>query len=294
MKKYLKYFSLLLVVALVVTGCGNKKTENKDTINSESNVSLEEAIKNTFTEKSFKISSKTEFELSAEGVGAQAMNANASVELNGEIDKNNNMHAKISMKMTSNGETDTEDGEVYLDVNDKKQYANNAGEWYYESLDEENIDMLNKINPEQVTKYIKESKKVDTDKEGYDKYEVSFDVLKALEEVAGDEIAEIKDAIEVPDLKINMYVKGKYVAFVTYDLGDQLKGILNNIITLMYTTNGGNGSTNVPKINLVLKGSIEITDVGNVEVKVPDEVKNNAKEDVVYNNNQVAEVKTQR
>ena len=291
MKKITKYLSVLLVAALVVTGCG-KKSSSVNGSESKDNVSLEEALKNTFNEKSYKFNSTTEFELSASGSDVQGISSGkASIAFSGEMDKNNNVYAKINMKTTTSDNTNEENGEIYLDMTDKKQYIGHDGKWSFEKIDQDNIDLVNKIDPTTITDYIKESKKVDSDKEEYTKYEVSFDVLKALKSVGEEDVTLLANSLQLPDIKINMYVKGKYVAFISYDLGEQLNSVINNIISLMYTTTDSNGKTaTAPKVNIVLKGTMELTDFGSVEVKVPDEVKNNAKEgNVVYTQNAIAE-----
>lgn len=284
MKKALKYLSMLLVAVLVVTGCGKDNSKNSES-NAEKNVSFEEALKNTLENTNMKFSVDATIEISADGNSIDIMDpSKVNFNFSGTVDSKNNVKGTAKVTGISDGETETEYGDLYLDFANKKVYSatyeneSDKKEWTVEKL-ESTDEVKNQLNDTNFLQYVKESKKVDSDKDGYDKYEVSIDLLKALN-TTGEDIEDITQVVKIPDITIYMYVKGKYITYISYDLGDVLSESMGQLIALIMTMNQNQASsTSVPKISIVFKGTIELTDQGKVEdIVVPEDIVKNAKD----------------
>lgn len=292
-----KYFSLLLVVALLVTGCGKDKKEEKTNSNNESNVTLEEAIKNSKEIKNAKFDASLVFALGS----GDKNKIKYEISVDGKIDSKQNIYFLGKDLATEDEEdTDIEYAEEYIDMENKTTYtltyeSENAKKdetWIKNSFDDEDVlNSLKEFDLSKVLEFIKESKKVDSDRTGEDKYEVKIDLLKALKEIAkatgedAEEIEEIEKQMVIPDLSFNVYVKGKYVSGIETDLGDILTKLLGPVFKQLLTSE--NNKTNIPNFKVELKGSVYLTDFGSVEdIKVPEEIVKNAKtvEENIYKN----------
>lgn len=275
MKKTLKYFSMLLVVALVLTGCGKEKTgENKENkSNNTENVSFEEALKNTVSIKNFKYDISSELALTVNN----EVKSKGKTTANGSIDSKGNIHLNAVESTMEDNEPENFNTEIYYDAANKKLYqldyedSKEDGTW---NVTNEDIDTTSNVDPTKVLEYVKESKKIDSDKDGYDKYEVTIDTLKALN--ATDE--SLAEGVALPNLTIYMYVKGKYISFISFDLGKVLSDSFGQLIAEFIDTD-----TTTPKVDLILKGTVELSGIGEVEeIVVPENVKKDA-EDTLKN-----------
>lgn len=299
MKRLIKYFSLLLVLTLVLTGCKDKKKEEKKNVDSNNgaNVSLEEAIKNSKEIKNAKFDVSLVFALGS----GDKNKIKYEISADGKIDSKQNIYFLGKALATEDeDDTDTEYAEEYIDMENKATYtltykSENAKKdetWIKNSFDDEDVlNSLKEFDLSKVLEFIKESKKVDSDRTGEDKYEVKIDLLKALKEIAkasGEdvkEIEEIEKQMVIPDLSFNVYVKGKYVSGIETDLGDLLTKSLGPVLQQLLTTE--NNRTNIPDFKVELKGSMHLKDFGSVEdIKVPEEIVKNAKtvEENIYKN----------
>ena len=298
MKRLIKYFSLLLVLTLVLTGCKEKKEEKKNVdSNNGANVTLEEAIKNSKEIKNAKFDVSLVFALAS----GDKNKIKYEISADGKVDSKQNIYfLGKGIATEDEDDADIEYAEEYIDMENKTTYtltyeSENAKKdetWIKNSFDDEDVlKSLKEFDLSKVLEFIKESKKVDSDRTGEDKYEVKIDLLKALKEIAkasGEdvkEIEEIEKQMVIPDLSFNIYVKGKYVSGIETDLGDILTKSLGPVLQQLLTSQ--NSRTNIPNFKVELKGSMHLTDFGSVEdIKVPEEIVKNAKtvEENIYKN----------
>ena len=179
MKKYLKYFSLIFILLLVVTGCSNEAPDKQ----------LEDAINKTSEVKSLKESINQEISFKQDGE-TMTFSLGADIDAYQESNTSSTAYAKIKAAMT--GISYQFDG--YFDVNDNNfgMYINLANKWMkieqelteqeYKSSLEQYKEIIDKYNDYDYTKIIKEVKEEETDKKGYTKLNVVFDKDKINEE----------------------------------------------------------------------------------------------------------------
>ena len=258
MKKSLKYFSLFLALILVLTGCGKKNSTETKTNSSESgNGTVEEAFTKTFDSKGCSLDGSMTMQMSAQG-----MSMDVTMKMKGDAYYGDTMSSHITTDTSMMGMNQTQ--ETYTVVKDGEQYtyqkSDNDG-WEYTKA----AVKTSSLNKDQFLKYIKEAKenkKVDSDKEGYTKYEITLDSAKLASDL------NLGDSMPAMDIKFNVYVKDGYVSIIDMDLSDLLKSSMGDLSSSL----GSDAS-------LTAKLTIEFSNFGNVsEIVVPQDVISSAKE----------------
>lgn len=278
MKRSLKYFGLLLLTVLVITGCGKKDPKDQ----------LVDALK-----KTQKIESAA---IKLDGTGsikASGMTVELSAGAEGEFVLCKDVPA-IHAKYNVNAMGQTMNGEAYLIVKDGKgyAYANDGKGWTVEETEfefDEYTKAIKEFREEKIdASYFKTVKEVKTDKKGYTKLEVTLDAEKLnakleeemKKEEVKEEIGEVNYKLE-KDITFTAYLKNGYLAIVEYDLSD--------IATELYKSFAGAFSTesnsNMPEMEISAKISIELDKQNNTKVEVPEEVTKNAKKTAPVVNN---------
>ena len=259
MKKGLKYFSLFLALILVLTGCGKKSSETKE--NKENgNVSIEDAFEKTFDAKGFSVNGTVSMKMAVQG-----MNAEIKADIKGDVYKGENLSSHLITTATAIGMNTK--AETYTVVKDGEQYTyqktDNEGWEYAKSKVTDSFKKEDFVN---ALKEAKENKKVDSDKEGYTKYEVTFDTSKLTGKL------NLGDLTSIPamDLTANIYVKDGYVSIISIDLSELYKKMMSDSTT----TGSIAGSADI-----TASIYMELSNFGNVnEITVPQDVVSSAKE----------------
>lgn len=256
MKKAVKYFSLLLAVMLVLTGCGKK----------DAKTTLDDAVKKMEDLESFNMKVTMDMSMEAEGTTI-AMNLGLNGGMNVKEEKGH-MTMDISLfGMTQKAEmyTETKDGYTYT-------YTNSDDGWTYEK-EAKKDDESSKAEIEKFEKMLEDSKtvkKVKSDKDGYTKLEVTIDkdamnkAAKENSDLLGATGADTKNMEFKQDVKFTVYIKDGYVAIIEMDLSDILKESMKE-------------ADSEEEYNVSAKFSIELSDFNKVKVSIPEEVTKNAK-----------------
>ena len=249
MKNTLKYLGTMFAMVLLMTGCGSKSAED----------TFIEAIDKTNDVKNLKFAMKVDASVSAQGT---TMGIGMNIEGEGDEEA-----AHLTGKVSVLGME--QEMEVYTLEKDDVMYTykkDESGKWTYSK---EALNKEIKMNTEEVLKKLKEYKsikKVKSDKKGYTKLEVVYDGKKLNELTSNETVKENlgKDVKIEKDLVINVYVKDGYIAIVSVDLTDLAKDLVKEQGYEVKATI----TMEMSKFNKVSK------------VTVPEEVVNNAKEEV--------------
>lgn len=261
MKKSLKYFSILLALVLVLTGCGKK--DKKEEAKSSSSDDFAAAIEKTSNVKGFKMNLNADVKMSYQGTEIPM-----SIVMNGDVYsdlENPSAHMNMTMDMGALGGKQTM--EMYTIVKDGQQYnySNTNNAWEVEKQEFKKSE----VNKDEILNKIKEAKgveKVDSDKDGYTKYQVTVEASKINEALkSAGSITDSASNMEVKnDFKLDVYVKDGYVSIISIDLGDMVKDLLK--------------STGA-EMDVTAKLTMEFSDFDKVsEITVPEDVVKNAKE----------------
>lgn len=262
MKKGFKYLSLLFVVALVLTGCGKKDSKKESKENNNSTEDFKNVVLKTFDAKGLDV--KADMNI---GMKISGMEVSIKMNMNGQAYYGDNPSAHYTIKSSTMGVESTQ--EQYMVIKDGQQYTyqkvDNKGWEYTKSA----IGQVNlKDNLKKVFDQAKEIKEVNSDKDGYTKYEITVDGNKL-----SDTISKLdnnkSNAAKVSDVKFTAYTKDGYVSIIEMDLTDVVKNIMSST-----------GAENqLASADMTGKVSIELSNHGKVnEITVPQDVTSSAKE----------------
>ena len=248
MKNTLKYLGTMFAMVLLMTGCGSKSAED----------TFSDAIDKTKDVKNLHLAMKVDASVSAQGT---TMGIGMNIEGEGGEEA-----AHFTGKVSLLGME--QEMEVYTLEKDNMMYSyqkDDEGNWTYtkEAINKEEMDT------EEVLKKLKEYKsikKVKSDKKGYTKLEVVYDGKKLNEATSDETVKETlgQDVKIEKDLVVNVYVKDGYISIISVDLGDLAKDLVKEQGYEVKATI----TIEMSKFNKVNK------------VTVPEEVLNNAKEEV--------------
>lgn len=266
MMKDIKYFGLILVLFLVlITGCGKKDPDKQ----------LKDAIEKTENAKSATVKFGLNYGIDMQGISF-------GVSFTGEEDvykkneDNVSAHGTYSMKTFGINQS-TENYIVQKDGYLYTYFKDENGQWTYSKTeykkDNEDNDYKGKVI--KVLDSATKVKSEKSDKKGYKKLSVTLnidDVLKCFNEIIPkdslDEMSEQLDNISMKDVTFTVYIKDGYISVIEIDLEDILK---------KFTKDLGNEFGQIEPHGVF---TISIYDYNNVsEIKVPDEIINNAKEE---------------
>lgn len=253
MKRSLKFLSLLLMVMLVLTGC--KKEDPKK--------QLENALEKL--EKAESVSLKLDADLS---VSAEGTTMAIGLGLNGDYSlKTKAGHFKANVSMFGMNE----ESEMYMEEKDGYTYSyekDDEGWTYTKTAVTE--DEKKETKAADVLKEFKSVKEVKSDKKGYTKLEVVIskdklnDTMKENEEMVS-ELVDGEMAIN-KDVTLNVYLKDGEIRFITLDLADLLKDAMGE---------------EAASADMKAVITLELSNYNkNNDLKVPEEVTKNAKEEV--------------
>lgn len=262
MKKSIKYFVLVLIVLLVfTTGCG-KKDPNKQ---------LKDAIEKTENAKSVKVKFGLNYGFEMQGISMN-MSFTGDEDIYKENEENMSAHGTykfgmFGMNQSTENYVTLKDGYLYTYVKDEDEG------WTYSKTEYK----AENDYKDKVTKMLDDATKVKSeksDKKGYTKLLVTLnieDVLESINEIIPkdslDEVSEQINNISMKDIIFTVYLKDGYIAIIEMDLTDLLKNISKDL------------TDELGQLNLNGLLTISMYDYNKVsEVKVPDEVINNAKE----------------
>ncbi len=275
MKKGLKYLSILFALILVITGCGKK--DKKEESKSASNDDFAAAVEKTSNVKGFKMNAKADIKVSAQG---QEMPM--SLSMNGDVYSDlEKPSAHINGTIDLGALGGKQDVELYTNVKDGKiyTYSKTENQWTVDTQDY-NKEQTNKVNKEEILNKIKDAKeieKVDSDKDGYTKYQIKVTADKINEALKTAGSAAGTDMKVDSDFKLDVYVKDGYVSIISIDLGDLFKEMLKSSGTNMDVT---------------AKMTIEFSDFDKVsEIVVPESVVSTAKADTTGSNSMLDFIK---
>ncbi len=210
--KKLRYFSLLLVVVFLMTGCGKgnpKKDLETSLLNMKDTTAIAMNLSISMGTPEMKIPMKMEFAMSKDF-----------------------MHMNYSVSMLGQ----TESQEMYMIKKEDKvnqyQYDKANKRWVYTTVESDALDNAEKLTGEEFNKNIDEFmklltsvKKVKSDKEGYDKLEIIIS-KKSMMDFAKKEIEsdEEKEEIEKSfekapeEIKFYAYLKDGELSSMTMDV----------------------------------------------------------------------------
>lgn len=258
MKQFLKYFSVMIMVLVLSTGCGKGKDAKKI---------LEDATANMKDIESMSMKLNLEMGIDVQG-STLSMNMSADM----DVDKNENMYGTYTVSAMGV----KEDVEMYMITKDGYKYAYlkpaSSGEWQYTKEEavveneEEDTELTEEMN--EMFESMTNIKEVESDKDGYTKLEVTVDMEKF-----NDLMAEYEAGEELPtfssetDITMNLYIKDNYIRIMEIDFTDLMKDMVEQnqeeYGSVTYST---------------LKMTIEIGDFNKIdEIVVPEEIVNNAK-----------------
>lgn len=259
MKKSLKFFSLLIAILVMMTGCNTTKKGAKE--------QLEDAIKKTSEVKGVTLKLDASMEATAEGT---TMTVNLG--MNGDYynDDTPTSHFKTNVSLLGM----SQEMEMYTEVKDgyNYTYTKSGDKWTYTKSEYKKEE----TSPEQIKKVLDNAKSVKeekTDKKGYTKLVVAVDKDKINEAMKNENINElVSDDTKVSsDVTMNVYLKDGYVSIVEMDLGNVLKDALAN-------------SDDSNDANVKAKITIEMSNFNKVDkVSVPEDVTKNATEETSSN-----------
>ncbi len=291
MKRFLKYFSVMLAFVLVLTGC-NKPTITKKSAKDTLTENMEKT--DSVTNFSEKVALHVQFEQDGKKVDV-TLGSDGKVYTEGDI---TTISSDVKLSTTDNMSFDiklfAESGKDNI-----KLYANYMGQWIKLDTsilgDEFKTEFAKisdkKISAKEIMDYAKEVKEEKSEKEGFNKYVVTIDkdkvnskyketFEKTLEEAKKsgksaeeikemeDEIAEYKDGILSKDLVLNVYTKDGYFAAIDIDIAN----IVENISGVVKDEEA---KSEIKKMNISGKLYIELNDFNKVEkIVIPDEAKN--------------------
>lgn len=215
--KKLKYLGVLLVAIILMTGCG-KTNPKKDLENALSKFKDVDAISMNLEIK----------------MGTAEMKIPMKMELTAAKDF---VHMNYSVSMLGQ----TESQEVYMRKKDDQvlqyQFDDQNNRWVYTTVESDTMDTVDKVtgeefekNIDEFMKLLKSVKKVKTDKEGYDKLEITVatkDIMEKVKESAetDEEKKEIeesyKDAPE--EIKFYAYLKDGELSSITVDASTMME-----------------------------------------------------------------------
>ena len=253
MKKSLKYFSILIMILLVLTGCSEKKKEEKTT-DEEAQKMLEAAITKMNDVENFAMNVDATIGMSFEG-STISMDMKASY----EYDDEGNEYGLMSMSFLGYEEIQesyaiTKDGYLYTYMNDGED------NWYY-IKEETPTEPTDEEENEQMLDMFKEIKIEDSDREGYTKIVVTVDATKMTDIYEQEET----DIILENDLVMNVYLKDGYISIIEFDASEIMNQLLSE------EDFGMNMEVSAPM-------TIEITKIGQVEpIVVPNSILDSAK-----------------
>ena len=207
MKKYLKLFTVILVSILVLTGCGKKTKTGSEPVKKDE---FKDAIKNTFDGKNFSLNLTLEEEETAAIDAGSRLFETVKFDYYSN-DNKESIHFNAYEKMTRitiagpDVEEYTEEGyEVYKDG---KYYSysklSDENKWTYTTGSTAEFD---EISTDNVLKIFTSYNKVESDKEGYTKYDVNLDKEIIKEELGSASIKESTAYIKDGKLAI-IYIK---------------------------------------------------------------------------------------
>lgn len=261
MKRSLKYFTLLVALLVVVTGCSFGKKDSK--------TQLEDAVNKTVDAESGKVKADLTASVSMQGTTID-ISMTADAEEYKESDNVLSGHAKVNMSLFGMSQS----SEVYMDVKDGYlyTYTGSDGEWTYTKSEYKVADKLSK---EKISEYIdkaKEIKEEKTDKKGYTKLlvTISSDEINKLYNNSELNDGEVSNIVS-NDVTLTVYLKDGYVAIVEMDLTDAFKALIGQM---------GSSSEELNNMEISAKVSIELSDFNKVDkITIPEDVVNNATEE---------------
>ncbi len=259
MKKRLKYLSIVILLLVMVTGCGIKDPKTQ----------LSDAIEKVNSAKSFNIKMDGNLSLAAQGAEVKG-SVNISGDVNIENDEPSAHYTgNISIPLLGGdqqleGYVKTKDGKVYT-------YSKTDGDWTVEEEEYKKEDFSIDQIKETLDK-AKSIEKVDSDKKGYTKLVVTVsnsDINNAMNSVSDGELS---SAQLTDDFKFNVYLKKGYLSIIEIDLTDMLSKLMST-----ETSNSSDTSASA-------KITIELSNFNKVDkITVPSDVENNAKSNTTSN-----------
>lgn len=261
MKRSLKYFTLLVALLVVITGCSFGKKDSK--------TQLEDAINKTTDAKSAKVKMDLTASASMQGTTLD-ISMTADAEEYQQSDDVLSGHAKVNMSLLGMSQS----SEVYMDVKDGYlyTYTGSDGEWTYTKSEYKVADKLSK---EKISEYVnkaKEIKEEKSDKKGYTKLfvTISSDEINKLYNDSELKTEEVSNVVS-KDVTFTVYLKDGYVTIVEMDLTDTIKDLVSQL---------GSYAEELKNLDVSAKLSVEFSDFNKVDkITVPEDVINNATEE---------------
>lgn len=253
MLKKLKSLSLLLIIALVLTGCDQSSAEKK----------LKDARDKMQDVNAANIKMKADVNMAVSG-----SNMSLIMSMDGAFqgtDKDAKTHMNMSVSLLGMEQKT----EMYSEIKDDYiyNYVKNNDEWSYTkekytdvTINKQVADMLQEFTS------VKEEK---TDKKGYTKLKVVLNkdkVNKMLNSSLMEAMMQNKiDSLKISkDLEVTVYLKDGYISIMEFDLGDIFKDLAGE---------------ELKDTDVDFKLSIELSDFNQVDkITIPEDVKKNAKE----------------
>lgn len=304
MKRFLKYFSILLAFTFMLTGCGK--------VGKDAKKELVDAIKKTSEAKSVKekVNATANFDVEGNKIN---------VDLSGDLEsyKENDEAFTVHGKFKAGAMGMSYDAELYFDSNKDglAMYMNFLGQWMksekkYTSDELKQVEQYKNILKEMknldYSKVIKSAKTAKEDKKGYKKLDVVLDkdkineefksvINKEKEEILNqvkakttnpNEVAKIEkemneafklieSGIVSEDIKLTMYLKNKYVAIVEIDGASLIKSVIGGFKSILGSDAEVNKSIDSLTKDLKFDISVELSDFDKVEkINIPTEAKN--------------------
>ena len=255
MKKYLKYFSIMIMVLVLAVGCGKKEDPQK---------LLDEAFANMKDIES--MSTKLTINM---GINYEGTKLSMDMVMDMDMDKDDDVHGNYSISLFGY----KQDMEMYIMTIDDYSYTymkQPTGEWQYTKAlvakDEEETNKKEEMS--KLFESMSDVKEVKSDKEGYTKLEVTADlkeVTAMLKEYKTEDVFPELDG-EL-DITFSVYIKDGYVYIIEFDVTDILKQMSEE-----YPEEYPNDFSEVKMI-------IEYSNFNEInDIVVPQEVVDNAKE----------------
>ncbi len=256
MKKSLKFFSLLIALLVIMTGCDTTKKDAKG--------KLEDAIKKTSEAKGITLKLDASMETSAEGTTMAVK-----LGMNGDYYNDDIPTSHFTTNVSLLGMS--QEMEMYTEVKDgyNYTYTKSGDKWTYTKTEYKKED----TSTEQIKKALDNAKTVKeekTDKKGYTKLVVTVDKDKINEAMKNENVSKLvdNDTQINSDITMNVYLKDGYVSIIEMDLGNFLKDALA-------------ASEDSSNANMKATITIEMSNFNKVDkISVPEDVTKNATEEV--------------
>lgn len=255
MKKSLKFFSLLIALLVIMTGCDTTKKDAKE--------QLEDAIKKTSESKGITLKLDASMEATAEGT-----TMTVSLGMNGDYYNDDTPTSHFTTNVSLLGMS--QEMEMYTEVKDgyNYTYTKSGDKWTYTKSEYKKEE----TSTEQIKEVLDNAKSVKeekTDKKGYTKLVVTVDKDKINEAMKDESISSlVSDDTKInSDITMNVYLKDGYVSIIEMDLGNVLKDALAD-------------SEDSSDANVKATITIEMSNFNKVDkISVPEDVTKNATEE---------------